>query len=144
MATKVTIIGANGRMGLALVRALVEFPALSLYAAVTNPGHPDAGRDVGELAGRGPLGVTIGTDVAAALAGADVAIDFSHASATAANVANCQTQMYAWVKYGLVIDGANAAGFPIIVSPGKLEAMSIPGLFGPESLTIHYPLTPQE
>jgi hypothetical protein len=63
---------------------------------------------------------------------------------TPANVANCQTQMYAWVKYGLVIDGANAAGFPFIVSPDKLEAMTIPGLFGPESLSIHYPLTPQE
>ena len=63
---------------------------------------------------------------------------------TPANVANCQTQMYAWVKYGLVVDGANAAGFPIIMSPGKLEAMTIPGLFGPESLTIHFPLAPQE
>ena len=89
MATKVTIIGATGRMGLAMVRALVEFPALALHAAVTNPGHPDAGRDVGELAGRGPLGVTIVTDVATALAGADVAIDFSSASATAGNVAAC-------------------------------------------------------
>jgi hypothetical protein len=52
--------------------------------------------------------------------------------------------MYAWVKYGLVADGANAAGFPIVVAPGKLEGMTIPGLFGPESLTIHFPLTPQE
>ena len=89
MATKVTIIGATGRMGLAMVRALVEFPALALHAAVTNPGHPDAGRDVGELAGRGSLGVAIVTNVATALAGADVAIDFSSASATAANVAAC-------------------------------------------------------
>ena len=89
MATKVTIIGATGRMGLAMVRALVEFPALALHAAVTNPEHPDAGRDVGELAGRGSLGVAIVTNVATALAGADVAIDFSSASATAANVAAC-------------------------------------------------------
>jgi hypothetical protein len=65
-------------------------------------------------------------------------------TATAANVTDCQKQMYAWVKYGLVVDGANAAGFPFIVSPDKLEAMTIPGLFGPESLSIHYPLTPQE
>ncbi|HEX7554604.1 MAG TPA: hypothetical protein VF378_13705 [Geothrix sp.] len=65
-------------------------------------------------------------------------------TATPVNVANCQTQMYAWVKYGLVADGANAAGFPIVVAPGKLEGMTIPGLFGPESLTIHFPLTPQE
>jgi hypothetical protein len=65
-------------------------------------------------------------------------------SATPLNVAHCQTQMYAWVKYGRVADGANAAGFPFIFSPAKLETMTIPGLFGPESLTIHYPVTPQE
>ena len=89
MSTNVTIIGANGRMGLTLVRAIAEFPALSLHAAVTNPGHPDAGKDVGELAGCGRLGLVIGTDVAAALTGAGVAIDFSSAQATAANVAAC-------------------------------------------------------
>ncbi|NWJ41907.1 MAG: hypothetical protein HXX12_13175 [Geothrix sp.] len=65
-------------------------------------------------------------------------------TATAANVASCQTQMYAWVKYGLVVDGANAAGFPFVASPSGLTKMVIPGLFGPESLSIHYPLTPTE
>jgi 4-hydroxy-tetrahydrodipicolinate reductase len=89
MATKVTIIGATGRMGHTLVRAIDEFPALVLHGAVTNPGHPDAGRDAGELAGRGALGVKIVTDVAAALAGADVAIDFSSAEATAGNAREC-------------------------------------------------------
>ncbi len=61
-------------------------------------------------------------------------------TATPANVAACQTQMYAWVKYGLVIDGANAAGFPLAPKAGELQGMALPGLFGPESLAIHYPL----
>ena len=64
-------------------------------------------------------------------------------SATAANVANCQTQLYAWVKYGLVVDGANASGFPIAAPPSSLETMIIPGYLGAESLAIHYPVLPQ-
>ena len=89
MATNVTIIGATGRMGGSLVRAIAEFPDLSLHGAVTNPGQPDAGKDAGDLAGCGRLGVTVQTDLAAALHGADVAIDFSSGKATAANVAAC-------------------------------------------------------
>ena len=61
-------------------------------------------------------------------------------TATAANVAHCQAQMYAWVKYGLVADGASAASFPVTVQTEKLESMVIPGFVGPESLTIHYPV----
>jgi 4-hydroxy-tetrahydrodipicolinate reductase len=89
MATKVTIIGATGRMGQALVRALAEVPALTLHGAVTRSGDPEAGRDAGDLAGRGPLGLRIGTDVAAALQGADVAIDFSSGQVTGANARAC-------------------------------------------------------
>ena len=62
-------------------------------------------------------------------------------TATAANVAHCQAQMYAWVKYGVVADGASANSFPITVQAEPLEAMILPGLFGPESLAIHYPTT---
>ncbi len=63
-------------------------------------------------------------------------------TATAANVINCQTQLYAWVKYGLVVDGANASGFPIAPPPSSLETMIIPGYLGSESLAIHYPVLP--
>ncbi len=89
MAAKVTIIGATGRMGGSLVRAIAEFPALALHAAVTNVGHVDAGKDAGQLAGCGPLGIAVTTDVATALVGADVAIDFSSGEVTAGNVAAC-------------------------------------------------------
>lgn len=66
-------------------------------------------------------------------------------TATAVNVANCQTQMYAWVKYGLVVDGANASAFPMAGPTGAgLESMVLPGLFGPENLTIHFPTANQQ
>jgi 4-hydroxy-tetrahydrodipicolinate reductase len=88
-AAKVTIIGATGRMGRALIRAVAEFPALALHGAVTHAGSPNAGADAGELAGAARLNVRIGTDVAAALAGADVAIDFSSAQSAVANAVAC-------------------------------------------------------
>jgi len=61
-------------------------------------------------------------------------------SPTPANVASCQGQMYVWVKYGRVADGANATGFPIAPPPSSLETMTLLGLFGPDSLAIHYPV----
>ena len=59
-------------------------------------------------------------------------------TATPANVAAAQGQMYAWVKYGVVVDGANATAFPIAAPLDQLETMVMP-FVGPESLVIHYP-----
>lgn len=60
-------------------------------------------------------------------------------TATPANVAAAQRQMAIWVAAGVVADGAATNGYPMIQS-GKLLSMQLPGLFGPESLAIHYPI----
>ncbi|MBK9798153.1 MAG: hypothetical protein IPP58_17040 [Holophagaceae bacterium] len=57
---------------------------------------------------------------------------------TPANVAAAQRQMAIWVAAGTVADGAATNGYPL-VSQDVLTPMQIPGLFGPESLVIHYP-----
>lgn len=80
---RVGIYGAGGRMGRALVSAVLEQPALSLGAAVDAPGSPSLGQDAGTLAGTAPLGVLLTQDPAA-LAKTDVVIDFSTAAATEA------------------------------------------------------------
>jgi 4-hydroxy-tetrahydrodipicolinate reductase len=85
--TGLAIIGATGRMGRALIRLAPEFPDLAVTAAVASTGSAELGRDCGELAGVGSSGVRIASDLAAALAGADVAIDFSSAHAVRANLA---------------------------------------------------------
>ncbi len=66
-ASRLLIHGASGRMGLALLRLLPEFPQLQLVAAV-------ADSDLGALAGDAP--VLRRSDLAQAPA-FDVAIDFS-------------------------------------------------------------------
>jgi len=95
---KILLVGASGRMGLAITRAVAEARRMRVVAAVDRPDDGDRppvqGRDLGTLAGLAPLGVTVGSDLAAALAGAegeapDVMIDFSSPTATALNLAAC-------------------------------------------------------
>lgn len=89
-AARAVIIGVSGRMGQALVRAAGELPSLRITAAVASPASASLGRDAGVLAGMEPLGVAVTSDLPAALATADVAIDFSQPHATRANVAACR------------------------------------------------------
>jgi 4-hydroxy-tetrahydrodipicolinate reductase len=87
--TRVALIGVTGRMGLALVRAASESKDISITAAVASPDSASLGKDAGELAAVGRLGVTVTSNLAAALAQADVAIDFSSVAATQTNLAAC-------------------------------------------------------
>jgi 4-hydroxy-tetrahydrodipicolinate reductase len=108
---RVVIIGAGGRMGLALARAARELTDVRIAGAVTSDGSPHLGRDIGELAGIGALGVTLVSELAAALAECDVALDFSRASAMAANLATC-----------------TAAGKPLLIGTSGLAAAVQPEL----------------
>lgn len=88
---RAAVIGAGGRMGCALVRAALELPEIRIAGAVASQDSSALGRDAGELAGAGRIGVAVSADLTAVLAGADVAIDFSSARATAANLAACRS-----------------------------------------------------
>ena len=86
---QVVVTGAAGRMGGQIVRMVRATPGLSLAAALERPGFP-AGQDAGVAAGLGPIGVDIGTDLAAALARKPaVLVDFTHFEASAAAAEAC-------------------------------------------------------
>jgi 4-hydroxy-tetrahydrodipicolinate reductase len=68
-------------MGRAIVRVAKEHADVEIVGGACALDATDAGRDLGELAGVGPLGVAATADLEAALLGADVVIDFSHAAA---------------------------------------------------------------
>lgn len=72
----VVIAGCSGRMGYALLEGVFADEALQLHAALDRSDSPQLGRDAGEQFGR-KTGVLISHDVAAALAGADVLVDFT-------------------------------------------------------------------
>ena len=79
---KVAIAGAGGRMGLANIRAIAATPGIRLHAAFDRPGAPSIGQDAGSLAGLSAIGVLIGDNSEAALAGAEAIIDFTTPVAT--------------------------------------------------------------
>lgn len=76
------VVGASGRMGQMLVRAVAESEGTRLVAATERPGNAALGRDAGEVAGVGRLGVAIGDDPAALFHTADAVLEFSAPAAT--------------------------------------------------------------
>ena len=87
---RAAIIGVSGRMGRALVRAAFGNPDISVVAAVASAQSSVLGKDAGELAGVGAIGVRVTADLATALSQVDVAIDFSNAQATQSNLTACR------------------------------------------------------
>ena len=68
-------------MGLAIARLAHAAGDVQVVGGVCSAEDPGLGRDIGELAGFGSLGVVTTADVASGLLGADVVIDFSNAAA---------------------------------------------------------------
>ena len=85
------VAGSSGRMGRALVEAVLGAADLTLAAALEQKGNAHVGKDAGELMGT-PSGVRIGDDVAKAIAGAHVFIDFTRPEGTIAHLAACRKQ----------------------------------------------------
>lgn len=86
---KVVIAGSTGRMGKALLEGVLQSDDLQLYGALDHKGSEFIGRDAGEIVGKA-CGVKIGADVAVALKGADVLIDFTRPEGTLEHIAVCQ------------------------------------------------------
>lgn len=86
----VAMLGASGRMGRTVVPLVAEAGDLQLSGALCAADDPAVGRDAGVLAGVAPLAVAISDDPAIALAGAQVAIDFTLPAVSVANARLCR------------------------------------------------------
>jgi 4-hydroxy-tetrahydrodipicolinate reductase len=86
---RIAVAGASGRMGRALIEAVLAAPDLELRGAFERRGHPSVGRDAGELCGS-RCGVAIGEEVESAVANCDVLVDFTRPEATLAHLAACR------------------------------------------------------
>jgi len=73
--TKIAIIGAAGRMGRRIAALAAENEAFEIVCATEYSGSPDIGRDVGDVAGVGPLGIEVTDEPVGQRP--DVVIDFS-------------------------------------------------------------------
>jgi len=81
---RVAIAGAGGRMGMANIRAVAAASGIAVVSAFDRIGSPAIGRDAGEQAGIGALGVPIVDHLEAALAAAQGIIDFTAPAASVA------------------------------------------------------------
>ncbi len=81
---KLAVMGAAGRMGRALVRAIAEAEGAAIAGGTERPGSAALGRDIGEVAGLGPLGVTISDDPLTLMTEVDGILDFTTPAATVA------------------------------------------------------------
>jgi len=88
VATRIAIAGAGGRMGQALIEAVLADRELVLSAALDVDASPFIGHDAGERCGRA-TGIVVASDIDAAARAADVLIDFTRPEGTLAHVDAC-------------------------------------------------------
>ena len=120
--TPIAITGAAGRMGQRLVALAKQDAALQLVAAVERADHPAHGRDAGEVAGIGPVGVPLTSDLPQTPP--QVLIDFTSPAALRQWLTTCRDRGVAMVigTTGLqdadhaAIDEA-AADIPVVQAP---------------------------
>jgi 4-hydroxy-tetrahydrodipicolinate reductase len=108
MTLKIAIAGAGGRMGRELARIVRATEGCELAGGLEAPGSPHVGKDQGELAGLGPLGITISDDPAAVLARCDGIIDFTIAPATLALIKHTKGKIHVIGTTGIDAAGDDA------------------------------------
>ncbi|NOX43142.1 MAG: 4-hydroxy-tetrahydrodipicolinate reductase [Gammaproteobacteria bacterium] len=88
--SKVAIMGAGGRMGQALIEAVLTSDLAELSAAIESPGSSKVGMDVGELLGLERANVAVSNDLTSVINAFEVLIDFTRPEVTLNNVEICR------------------------------------------------------
>jgi 4-hydroxy-tetrahydrodipicolinate reductase len=84
-AYRIGVAGCAGRMGQMLAREIAAAEGCALAGGTETAGNPAIGRDLGEVAGLGPVQLRIGADARALFTVADAVIDFTSPAATVAH-----------------------------------------------------------
>lgn len=74
---RIAVAGASGRMGSCLIKAADAAKNAELTVAVSRPESPAMGRDAGDVAGIGTIGIHVVSDLASVVDRFDVVIDFT-------------------------------------------------------------------
>jgi len=131
MSVRIAVAGAGGRMGQALIDAVLAAPDLALAGALDLPDSVAQGTDAGARCGR-TTGVRVASDVDAVLRGVDVLVDFTRPSGTLAHLAACATAGVAAVVGTTGFD-ANGKGeiaacartIPIVFAPNMSVGVNV-------------------
>jgi 4-hydroxy-tetrahydrodipicolinate reductase len=130
MKTAIGVNGACGRMGQRIVQLALEDRDLQIGAALETAGHPSQGRDIGEIAGVGAIGVPVSSTVPEKRP--DVIIDFSLPEGTMALLPACVERkiplVVATTGHSAVqkreIEGA-AHHIPLLMAPNMSLAVNV-------------------
>jgi 4-hydroxy-tetrahydrodipicolinate reductase len=74
---KIGVVGAAGRMGAALVRMVYETPGCVVAGGIERPGSEAIGKDLGDVAGIGSIGLEISNNALELFVGVDAVLDFT-------------------------------------------------------------------
>ncbi|HXZ02086.1 MAG TPA: 4-hydroxy-tetrahydrodipicolinate reductase [Stellaceae bacterium] len=129
---RVAITGSGGRMGRMLVAEVHAAPDLALAGGSEAPGSPLLGRDIGELAGIGPVGLTVTADAAALIGKADIVIDFTTPAASVEHARLCAERGAALVVGTTGLDATQATALeaaakriPVVWAPNMSPAVTL-------------------
>ncbi|MEQ1648753.1 MAG: 4-hydroxy-tetrahydrodipicolinate reductase [Hyphomicrobiaceae bacterium] len=154
---KIAIVGAAGRMGRELVKAVHATEGATLAGAIEQKGSIAVGQDVGLLAGLGKVGVLISDDPLAVFAKVDGVLDFTVPKATiefAALAANARivhiigttgcseaddAKIKAAARHARIVKAGNMSfGVNLLVELAKRIAASLDEDFDVEVLEMHH------
>jgi 4-hydroxy-tetrahydrodipicolinate reductase len=128
----IVVAGAAGRMGGRITALARESGDLRVIAALERPGHPAIGRDAGELAGVGPIGVPVAAEPGSALLKDRVLVEFTAPEATLEHLRIAAAQGARAVVGTTGLSGAEvqelrglAAGTAILFSPNMSVGVNL-------------------
>lgn len=116
MSYRIGVTGCSGRMGQMLVREIHGTEGCEVAAGSEAPGSAAIGRDIGEVAGVGSLGIAIVGDAAAVFDAADAVIDFT---APAASIAHARLAAEKGKALVIGTTGIDAAGDRAVAEAAK-------------------------
>jgi len=86
---KIGVVGCAGRMGVTLLKQIAASEGCVIAGGTERSGSDAVGRDIGEVAGLGALGIAVVDDAATLIAGADAILDFTVPAATVVHANLC-------------------------------------------------------
>lgn len=128
---RIAVLGAAGKMGRAIIRAILEEPGAALAGAVERAGSPEIGQDASVLVGAAKTGVLVSSELPA-VGVADVWIDFSAQVAAVPNAKAAVAHKTAFVlgTTGLSADdktsiAAAAKQTPVVFTPNMSVGVNV-------------------
>lgn len=156
---RAVLVGATGRMGQAIIRAASQGNAIAITGAVGPAQSAHLGADAGEIAGAPRLEVPVTSDLAAALALADVVIDFSSPQATEEHLGACRAALKPLLigttghspalahvfdraarDIALLVSPNTSLGATVLLELARAAARALPAEFDAEIIEAHHRL----